>query len=119
MPLKTVRKADCVIIDHDNLKDEKLAYLARKFKKFFRKSKRLSEKFKGDLSISKKYKKREECDRDTPEDSIRYHECQDFRHVKSEYPSYKKTLGKALNATLIDNKSNSNNQSENSNPDKG
>lgn len=40
-----------------------------------------------------------------------------FGHVKYERPIYKKTLSKAMNATLTDDESTSDNQSENFNPD--
>lgn len=107
LTLKTIKEADCDMI-------EKLAYFVRKFKNFSRKSKKALEKFKCKSNTSSKDKREKSNVGDAWKRPVRCYECHGFGHVKSECPSYKETLGRAMNATPAVEESFFDNQSENS-----
>lgn len=54
-------------------------------------------------------------DAKTNSQSVKCHQCQRFCHIRAEYPSYKKTLGKTINVSLTNDKSGLGNQSDTSN----
>ncbi|XP_022866694.1 uncharacterized protein LOC111386456 [Olea europaea var. sylvestris] len=88
--------------DSDSPNDEEMTYLARKFRKMFRK-KKLEEKPRGGPSESRRKSK-----------SVRCHKCGGFGHIRSECPSAKSVGEKTLHTTLTDDESSSDNQSEKS-----
>lgn len=73
--LKTVREANCDTIDDNKLKDDDLAYLARKFKNFLKNSKRSPYKFKGESSTSRNNKRERSGARYICKKFVRCHEC--------------------------------------------
>ncbi|XP_022876968.1 uncharacterized protein LOC111395201 [Olea europaea var. sylvestris] len=89
--------------DSDSQNDEEMAYLAKKFRKIFINKKKPQERQKVSPSESRRKSKFMRCDN-----------YRGFDHVKSECPNAKRVEEKAMNTTLIDDKSSSDNQSEKS-----
>ncbi|CAI9757422.1 unnamed protein product [Fraxinus pennsylvanica] len=103
LALKSVRNTRMESSDSDSPDDEELAYLANKFRKIFRKKKNPQKRYKGGPSESMRNSK-----------YVRCHNCRGFGHVKSECPSNRRNLDKAMNTTLTNDESSSDNQSEKS-----
>lgn len=91
--------------DSDSPNEEKLIYLVKKFQKMFRNKNTLQKRYRGVPSKSKRISK-----------SVKCHKCHFFGHMSSECPTNSRNHDKAIIATLTDDESSSDSQSEKSTP---
>ena len=116
--LRSVKEEISVDSDEEVLDDAQLAMFVKQFKKFLRPRtgqrlfNRNFEKNQGSSSGFRKDKKDKHMSNDSKSKKLKCFECQGFGHVRSECPTYLKSKGKAMNASLSDDESKSSSDDE-------
>ncbi|KAG2685396.1 hypothetical protein I3760_10G123700 [Carya illinoinensis] len=98
--LKTIEENQDDFSDEENLNNEDIDLIVRKFRKFMF-NKKYSGKKKGGREFSAKKNYFEKWNKEKS-DKVKCHECSGYGHIRIECPNFKKSKGKALNVTLSD-----------------
>ncbi|KAG2680280.1 hypothetical protein I3760_11G092200 [Carya illinoinensis] len=99
--LKTIEENQDDFSDEENLNNEDIDIIVRKFRKFMFNKKYSGKKKKRDKEFSAKKNCFEKWNKEKS-DKVKCHECSGYGHIRIECPNFKKSKEKVLNVTLSD-----------------
>jgi hypothetical protein len=104
-----------VYSSNDNLNNEDITLIAKKFRKFMFKKKKINKGEKVNDFIKRNESENESKIKTESREIVKCFECLGYGHLRNECPNFKRNKGKALNVTLSDesNSENSNSSSDN------